>query len=171
MFRVLGDIIHAQDELPYFYYKTSDGLSMLCIGDEWLRHSDIGVRSTKELVSDPDNKSMEYYQHNLQDKSVTRRARPATMDTIIELVASLNTNKINHELFIFAMALCYHDLLRAGELFTGIKVNDIDWNFRKKYFILPLSRSKTHRKGDPIEILITDRKGFSAYQTLLSWFW
>lgn len=104
-----------------------------------------------------------------QDAAVTRRAKAATMDKILEVVAVLDSSKVDQEVFILAMALCYHGLLRAGELFTGVKVKDIEWNFRQRYLIFPLRRTKTHRRGDPINIIIKDHTGFSAYQLLINW--
>lgn len=104
------------------------------------------------------------------DSTITKRARPATLDMVMQVVDSLNMTNFLDASFAVAMLLAHNGLLRASEVFSGCQVKDIIWNHGHRYFTFPLGRTKTHRKGDPLLVTISDYSDICAYKLMRNWF-
>lgn len=76
---------------------------------------------------------------------------------------------LKNEVTLYGITLLFigHDgLMRSGELFSKLVVEDVLWSTNRSSFQLSLKRSKTHRSGVPMSISFADRSGWSAVKLL-----
>lgn len=104
------------------------------------------------------------------DTTPINRKSPMTLDIIVKIISYLNLNKPEDFLWALCMMLGHNGLLRSGELFSGIKVKNIKWDFIESAFVLELLRSKVNRSNGPEYIRYQDYEGVSAYKLLYKWF-
>lgn len=104
------------------------------------------------------------------DLTPSRTKRAATLGVIMQVLSGLDYSLLSNRWFSLCCLLAHNGLLRSDELFSGIRVEDVEWDFGRKSFILHLPRTKTHRKGDPVQVRFQDYEGVSAYKLLLRWF-
>ena len=76
------------------------------------------------------------------DTSTTNLKKAMTLDKVVKIIHTLNLNHHEELLIAMLMLLCHNGLLRSGELFSGIKVEDITLNFKDNCITLSLNRSK-----------------------------
>ena len=92
---------------------------------------------------------------------------------IIHLLSIISMINLNQDIKLYGMTLLFmgHDgLMRSGELFSKLLVEDILWDSNKTSFQLCLKRSKTHRKGGTLFVSFVDRNGWSAVKLLKLYF-
>lgn len=104
------------------------------------------------------------------DTTPSRIKKAATLGIVHRVVSQLDPSRLENRWFALCCLLAHNGLLRGGELFSGIRVQDVEWDFSSRSVALQLFRTKTHRRGDPIIVRIPDYPGLSAYKALLSWF-
>ena len=66
----------------------------------------------------------------------------------LDLLSIINMVNLRNNITLYGMTLLFlgHDgLMRSGELFSKLLVDDILWDHKKTSFQLSLKRSKTHR--------------------------
>ena len=70
-----------------------------------------------------------------------------------------------------AYTLAHNGLLRGGELWSGILVEDFSWNLSRTSFDLSLHRTKTHLTGGVVKITLHSFRGpGSCVRLLKQWF-
>jgi hypothetical protein len=92
---------------------------------------------------------------------------------ILHLLSIINVVNLDNNLTLYGITLLFmgHDgLMRSGELFSKLVVDDILWDPSNMSFQLSLKRSKTHRTGRAIVISFVDRNGWSAVKLLRLYF-
>ncbi len=106
-----------------------------------------------------------------KDTSAISRKKPLTLSAIQPILSVLDLKNNNGEFLVgMMMLICHNSLMRSGELLSGIKVNDIEWDLYTRSFTIRLDRSKANRKGEPEYIRVVDYQGPSAYKFLHEWF-
>lgn len=105
-----------------------------------------------------------------KDTSAIARKKPLTLSAIQPILNSLDMNNNSEFMVGMMMLICHNSLMRSGELLSGIKVNDIQWDFHSRSFTIRLFRSKANRKGEPEFIRVVDYQGPSAFKFLHEWF-
>lgn len=95
---------------------------------------------------------------------------PATMDIILKVLDSMNQEVIEDRYFALMMLLMHNGMFRAGELFKGIKVRDIEWNEESQEVTFIIRRSKKNRKGRAERVTLRNYGDFSGYAALRAWF-
>ena len=104
------------------------------------------------------------------DTVPVKRKKAMTKDIILRIIGILNLEKPEEFLWALCMLLGHNGLLRSGELFSGLKVKNISWDFINGCFTIELLRSKVNRSNGPEYIRIQDYEGVSAYKLLYKWF-
>jgi hypothetical protein len=88
---------------------------------------------------------------------------------LVHLLSILNLVNLQNEVTLYGITLLFigHDgLMRSGELFSNLIVEDILWSTNKSSFRISLKRSKTHRSGGHILISFANRNGWSVVKFL-----
>lgn len=109
-------------------------------------------------------------QLSFMDTTPIKRKKAFTLDIILLIVHTLDLYQPEHFLWALCMLLAHNGLLRSGELFSGLKVSNISWDFTDQCFTIELTRSKVNRANGPEYIRIQDYEGVSAYKLLYKWF-
>lgn len=130
-------------------YSTLSQLDWFTIKDQYL---------VKTLVG----------QLQLQDTTLGRKRRPATL-AVMALVDVHLPSTQEAQLFQLMCYIAHDGLLRSAELCSGLLVSDITWDFSNYTAGIRLFRTKTHRAGNSIEVLLKKRKGICGYNLLLTW--
>lgn len=153
------------------HYVTQNNGSSKSVGNVVSALKNYSLLHSHAWLNDSDSYKLKLFVKELeyQDKIAVKRARPATLETIFLVGRHLNSSKPQEHMFFVSMLLAHNGVLRAGELFSGIKVGDLIWDQFNKVVTIQIGRTKTHRKGGPIEVLIRDYKGVSAYKLLVHW--
>ena len=86
------------------------------------------------------------------DIEPTQRAEPMTSEIIGTL---LNCGEIEDQLKCL-ITVGHDSVTRGGELCSGLKVKDLIWDKKKSECRISLDRTKTHRSGGTIQIIIID---------------
>jgi hypothetical protein len=105
-----------------------------------------------------------------RDYSSPIQKKPLSM---LHLLSIMNKVNLNNNITLYGVTLIFmgHDgLMRSGELFSKLVVEDILWDPNKTSFQLSLKRSKTHRSGSAKFISFVDRNGWSAVKLLKLYF-
>jgi integrase len=87
-----------------------------------------------------------------QDLSPIVRASPLTNDIISAIITC---NSI-HPMLKCLIAVGHDGLLRGSELCSGLKVANIQWSSNRRAATFFLNRTKTHRSGGPVLVIIKD---------------
>ena len=105
------------------------------------------------------------------DRTPSRRKQPACLALLLKLINSMNLSD-DEELYDAASYMLAHNLLlRAGELWSGIRASSLQWNQEKTSVVLPLARTKTVLAGDPAILSVKKFRGKgSAVRLLKMWF-
>lgn len=153
------------------HYVARNKGSTRSIGNVKSALKNYSLKNDIQWLNEADQYHMKLFIKQLEfnDTTPIKRAKPATMDIIIKVSKVLNRNSVQDFHFLMSMLLAHNGLLRGKELCSGILASDLVWHRKNKYFILSLSRSKTHRKGGPQDIHISDYPGLSAYKLIVEW--
>jgi hypothetical protein len=127
--------------------------------------------NSKSWMSDSEAYQLQRVVKQLQfgDRGVGRAKLPATLQVIAKVISHLDLEEEEDRAFQLTMLLMHNGLLRGGELFSGLKVQDFSWDFRNREVSLSLARSKINRSGPPEIIVYKDYPGLSAYKVLHNW--
>ena len=110
----------------------------------------------------------------LEDINPVQRKEPFLLDMIEYLLSNnkLDIEKNPKDLLIACMMLLSHNgLLRGNELLSGIKVEDVVWNFKEGNICINIGPTKTNRIGCGVQVTISDYTNRpSAYRVLYTWF-
>jgi len=110
-------------------------------------------------------------QLHLNDNIAVRRRSPILLEMI--RAAMINVWNLNDpvDLLIATMSLCAHNgLLRAQDLFCGIKVKHLSWDLKAKSVAIHLKPGKVAKDGCGFKVYIKDFLGPSFYKLILHWF-
>lgn len=119
-------------------------------------------------LSDSDSYKVQLFVLELKyrDTSLSIQKKPLRLFHLLSIINMVN---LNNDVTLYGITLLFigHDgLMRSGELFSKLIVEDILWSTNRLSFQLSLRRSKTHRTGGPIYISFADRSGWSAVKLL-----
>lgn len=103
------------------------------------------------------------------DDRGTPAKRPATLGVLLLVIRRLDLTCPVNRMMRLSLLLGHNGLLRAGEPVSGLQVQDLQWNWRRKEVAIRLSRSKTHRSGPPEEIIYHQYPGICAFLLLRQW--
>lgn len=100
-----------------------------------------------------------------------RRVRlPLTGAIISIVIRSMDLSRDEELMEATLYALAHDGLFRSGELFSKLRVASLGWSVGKELVAVTLRRSKTHRAGDGVEVLIMDSgEEFCAARLLRRW--
>ena len=105
------------------------------------------------------------------DITPSRRKRPACLALLIRLVAAMDLSS-DEDLYDATSYMVAHNLLlRAAELWSGIRAGALLWSSDRSSFVLPLLRTKTVLSGDSISLTVNKFSGKgSSVRLLKRWF-
>jgi hypothetical protein len=106
-----------------------------------------------------------------QDTTPVRQVRPITMSMIDRMIRCMDLSDPLQLYVAMAMSLCHNSLMRSGELLSGLKSEDFEWDLEARSVTVHLYRTKSHRRGGPQKIRVVDFDGpSSAYKLVERWF-
>ena len=110
-------------------------------------------------------------QLHLNDTIAIKRRSPIILGVIRHAIINIwNLNNMV-DLLIATMSLCAHNgLLRAQDLFSGIKVKNVSWNFENKSVTIHMKPGKVAKDGSGFKVYIKDFLGPSFYKFIHQWF-
>lgn len=128
------------------------------LGQAWLTEAD--AYRLKRTVA-----ALEY-----EDSTPSQAKEPATLNVLLTVCRHLDHQREDHRAFEVSLFLGHNGLLRAAELHSGLKVRDLRWDWRRREVSFPLHRTKTHRRGPPVEVTLREYNGPCAFVLLQNWF-
>ena len=125
-----------------------------------------------EWLSEYDNALVNDYVKDmkLKDVSMGLWREPLLRDILVRVVEVMDLSDREQLLDAVMYMLCHDSLMRSGELLRGLVVRDLRWSSDFSSVTIVLFRTKTHRSGGPIEIVL--RRGtcpFCAVDLLKRW--
>lgn len=108
----------------------------------------------------------------LNDTTPSKRSEAITMDLITQLIELMDLTQ-EEQLMQATLFLLAHDgCFRLDELFRNLRVSDFRWTNSRRTVFLNMVRTKTHRRGDPIEAELVglDDSKMCAVVFLRRWF-
>ena len=106
----------------------------------------------------------------MADTTQQRRRDPLLRDILEQLIGLMDLSVSSELLDALMYMVCHDGLLRSGELLSGLRVRDFKWNAERTCVTIRLWRTKTHRAGDAVEVIIWESEcPFSAVALLRDW--
>ena len=106
----------------------------------------------------------------MRDRTPSRRRMPLSMKDIIEMAKHWDLNKEDDLRTATMFTMAHQGLLRGGELLSGLKASDVEWESDNEFRLL-LWRTKTVREGDGDQVYYRNtRDRLFAGNLLRKWF-